>query len=80
MRRSRPACSSAAMPVVPEPALLVTSTRPRGALRIGASTRSCGTPAPPNPPMPTTAPSPMSASAASALSQSLLIACVRCQA
>ena len=55
--RTRPAFSSAARPVSPLPALLLTIVRSRAPCAISASISSFGWPAPPKPPIITVAPS-----------------------
>ncbi|MNL34428.1 hypothetical protein D3C87_1564010 [compost metagenome] len=73
MRRTRPALSSAASPVSPWPALLLTSVRLQAPCSISASIRSSGIPAPPKPPTAMVAPSGISAKAAWTLVESLSI-------
>src|SRR5882672_7986644 len=63
--RMRPALKSAAIPISPLPALLLTMVRSFAPCAMSASTNSSGTPAPPNPPTRMVAPSRTSASAAS---------------
>ena len=65
--RTRRAASSAARPVSPLPALLLTTVIPRALLDQGID-QFVRMPAPPNPPMATVAPSAPSATAARAVS------------
>ena len=64
---------SAASPMSPLPALLLTMVRPVAPWAISASMSSEGMPAVPNPPIMTVAPGPMSATAAAADVTTLLI-------
>ena len=61
--RTRPALSSAARPVSPLPALLLTTVRSFAPCSIRPSISSLGMPAVPKPPISTVAPSGMPASA-----------------
>ena len=71
--RTRFAARSAARPVSPLPALLLTIVRSRARCAISASISSEGMPAAPKPPIMTVAPSWMSATAAAADGKILLI-------